>query len=158
MPSIIVLDTGPLSNSVVAPVRRGKIPTVSEECRDWISACEQAGALLLVPAIAYYEALREIERRDASRQRENLREFVFALPDRFLPLTTFHLEMAARMWSAARRGGYPTASDDALDGDVILAAQALGLGLSSTDYIVATTNVGHLTRYVPCDEWANIRP
>src|SRR5262249_21737559 len=60
MPAIILLDTGPLSHCVVAPARRGQPPTLSQQCRAWITDCERAGALLLVPAIAYYEALREI--------------------------------------------------------------------------------------------------
>ena len=87
-----------------------------------------------------------------------LQEFVFGVPDRFIPLTTRHLEMAARMWAGARNAGTPTASDDALDADVILCAQTLSLGLAVTDYIVATTNVGHLSRFVLCDDWMNIRP
>jgi predicted nucleic acid-binding protein len=158
MPSIIILDTGPLSNSVVSPARQGKPPTLSQQCRQWITDCERAGLLLLVPAIAYYEALREIERRNATKQRERLKEFVFALPDRFIPLTTTHLEEAARLWGATRSAGMPTASNEALDGDVILCAQALSLRLSPSDFVVATTNVGHLSRLVPCDEWKNITP
>lgn len=99
-----------------------------------------------------------MERRGAAVQAARLRVFTFQTAHRFLTLTTAHLEAAARLWGVARNAGMPTASADALDGDVILAAQALSLGLSTSDYIVATTNVGHLSRFVPCDEWINIRP
>jgi hypothetical protein len=55
---------------------------------------------------------------------------------------------AAELCATARRAGLPTAPPDALDGDVILAAQAMlsrGLGVAVT---VATDNVGHLARFV----------
>jgi predicted nucleic acid-binding protein len=156
--SVLVLDTGPLSNAAVAFARPGKTPTVSQLCRQWLRDCERAGALLVVPAITYYESLRELERRGAAGQIRRLKQFVFGRPDRLLPLTTAHLESAAALWGQARRAGIPTASPEALDADVILAAQALSLGLAAPDYLVATTNVGHLSRFVPADEWTNITP
>lgn len=158
MPSIIILDTGPLSNAVVAFARSGKTPTLSQQCRQWIRDCEQAGTLLLVPAVCYYETLRELERRNAAAKIRRLREFVFGVPDRFIPITTAHLEEAARLWAVARNAGKAMASEDALDGDVILCAQALSLGLTPADYIVATTNVSHLAQFVPCEEWSKITP
>ena len=49
---------------------------------------------------------------------------------------------AAKIWAAARRAGLPTAPSDALDGDVILAAQAV-LSAGVRDVVtVATDNVG----------------
>lgn len=157
MSQIIILDTGPLSNSVVPYAGQGQALTFSQQCRRWIGDCEQNGALLLVPAICYYEALRELERRKAAGKIRRLKAFVFSVPDRFIPLNTSHLEEAARLWGAARNMGFQSASDHALDADVILCAQALSLGMASSDYIVATTNVGHLSRFVPCDDWTNIK-
>lgn len=46
----------------------------------------------------------------------------------------------------------PTADPKDLDGDVILAAQALESG-----GIVATDNVGHLGRYVTAKNWRDVR-
>ena len=149
---IIILDTFPTSSVSKRP---GRKPSLSDQCRQWVEDCENAGHTVLVPAIAYYEALRELEQRQATNQIERLKDFCL-LPTRFIPLSTTHIETAARLWGEARRTGRPTASDDALDGDVILAAQALSLGLSSSDYIVATTNVSHLSRFVSADEWTNI--
>ena len=158
MPAVIVLDTGPLSNCVV-PVgaKPGTPPTPAQACRMWLAACERAGAAILVPAIAYYEVLREIERRAATGQRRRLTQYCFQA-DRFIPLTTAHLERAAALWGQARRTGVPTAGDAALDGDVILCAQVQSLGLSPADYVVATTNTTHLTRFVNAIEWQRIAP
>ena len=63
--------------------------------------------------------------------------------------------MAAKLWAQARNAGQPTASDLAIDADVILAAQALGLNIP---VVVATGNPGHLTRFVPAELWSNIIP
>jgi len=151
---IIILDTFPTGSVAKRP---GRQPSLSDRCHQWVNDCEDAGHTILVPAICYYEALRELEQRQATSQIERLKDFCL-LPTRFMPLTTTQLETAAELWGRSRRGGRPTASDDALDADVILAAQALSLGLPAADFIVATTNVSHLSRFVPCDEWTNIKP
>jgi predicted nucleic acid-binding protein len=151
---IIVLDTFPASSVAKRP---GTVPTLLDQCRQWIEACETAGHRILVPAIAYYEALRELELRQAARQIARLQAFCLQ-PRRFIPLTTQHLETAAQLWGQQRRAGQPTADPRALDGDVILAAQALSLGVAAPGLIVATTNSAHLSRMVPCDLWTNIPP
>ncbi|NJM49208.1 MAG: hypothetical protein HC860_26050 [Alkalinema sp. RU_4_3] len=52
--------------------------------------------------------------------------------------------------------GYPTASPDAIDGDVILAAQAVILRSQGYDTIIVTTNVGHLSRFTIAKTWQEI--
>ncbi len=64
------------------------------------------------------------------------------------------MRQAAMFWAEARQQGQPTAVDPALDGDVILAAQAATLEL--TDVVVATTNVRPLSRFVPAALWFDI--
>ena len=64
---------------------------------------------------------------------------------------------AAEFWSQARQMGRPTASDKALDGDVILAAQAALLKNDNNQVIVATTNVKHLSLFVDAREWKLIK-
>ena len=59
------------------------------------------------------------------------------------------------MGHAARQAGKPTAGDKNIDGDVILAAQALSLNVS--EYVIATTNVGHIGRYAKAQEWRTIQ-
>jgi predicted nucleic acid-binding protein len=158
MPQVIILDTGPLSNCVVNRMPDAGEPlSPSQACRLWLTECENRGATVLVPAIAYYEVLREIERREATAQRQRLQTYCFA-PGRFIPLATAHLESAARLWAQARKTGTPTASDNALDGDTILCAQVLSLNLPDTQYVVATTNPKHLGQFVRVEEWQNINP
>jgi len=57
-----------------------------------------------------------------------------------------------------RREGRPTSDPLALNGDVILAAQALSVGTASDDVVVATTNVGHIARFVAASLWTEIEP
>jgi predicted nucleic acid-binding protein len=151
---IIVLDTFPASS---VGKRSGTTASVLDQCRQWIEACEAAGHRILVPAIAYYEALRELELRQAATQIARLQAFCLQ-PRRFIPLTTQHLETAARLWGQQRRAGQPSADPQALDCDVILAAQALSLGVAAPELIVATTNPAHLSLLLPCDLWTNIHP
>ena len=72
----------------------------------------------------------------------------------YLAITTSAMRRAAQLWAEARRRGQPTASDSALDGDVILAAQASTL--NGDEVIIATTNTKHLERFVPARLWTDI--
>jgi len=74
----------------------------------------------------------------------------------YLPLTTATMRRAAEYWAAARQAGVPTAGPAEIDADVILAAQADTLGEPNT--IVATANLGHLSRFVRAELWPNITP
>ena len=155
MPRAIILDSfavGSMGQNSSAPT------SATTQCRDWVYRCIRAGNLVFVPAICYYETLREMERRNAQVKIQHLRQFCLAVSDRLLPLEIVHLELAAQLWAQARNTGQSTASPDSLDGDVILAAQSLALGLPPTDFVVATTNVGHLSRFVPAEDWQNIAP
>src|ERR1700722_13083935 len=131
---VIVLDAFPTSS--VSKRAGKKQPTVSDKCHQWIIDCETAGHRILVPAIAYYEALRELEQRQAARQIVRLKAFCLQ-SKRFLPLTTANLEAAAQLWGQSRRSGRPTADPQALDADVILAAQALSIGIPAFELVVA---------------------
>ena len=54
------------------------------------------------------------------------------------------MRRAAELWSQARNTGQPTAPAPALDGDVILAAQAATFGSGT---LIATENARHVGRY-----------
>jgi predicted nucleic acid-binding protein len=69
----------------------------------------------------------------------------------YLPLDTSVMRRAAVLWAHARNTGVPTAPPEALDADVILAAQAEAAGA-----IVATENVGHIARFVTARHWREI--
>jgi hypothetical protein len=64
---------------------------------------------------------------------------------------------AAELWAKARQQGKPTADNQALDGDVILASQALALK-NNIDYevIIATSNKKHLSLFTEAEDWQNI--
>ena len=68
------------------------------------------------------------------------------------------LRLAARLWAQARQAGRPTADPRELDADVLIAAQALGMGIAAPDLIIATTNVGHLSQFLPAALWTNLGP
>ena len=66
------------------------------------------------------------------------------------------MRLAAQFWAEARNRGRPAAPDLALDGDVILAAQARLLSDDVQSVVIATTNVRHLADYVDARLWEAI--
>ena len=158
MPRVIVLDTFPLSCTGKREPASGIPLTLSEECHAWIKACDAAGHWIVAPSICYYEVLREMERLGAASQINRIQNFCFATPERFLSITDEHLESAAKLWAKARNQGTPTASAASLDADVILMSQVQSLGLATDQIVVATTNVGHLSLFVPAQLWTTIIP
>lgn len=112
------------------------------------------GVQIALPEIADYEVRRELLRVDKTRgiQRlDNLKAIA-----RYLPLTTDVMLRAAVFWAQARRQGKPTADSTALDGDVILAAQAVDLQEQGNNVVIATTNTRHLSMFAPAKYWTDI--
>jgi hypothetical protein len=68
------------------------------------------------------------------------------------------MTLAADLWARARNSGVATGDPKKLDIDVILAAQALTAGAATTDILIATPNVSHLSRFAAAEEWQNVRP
>lgn len=155
---VIVLDTFLLTSTGKREPEIGTAPTALHHCQNWIYDCLSRGNRVVVPAISYYEALREFERLGATTQIARMRAFCRAVPNRFLSLTDADLDLAAKLWADIRNAGLPTASNDALDGDVILAAQTLSLGVPLDNLVVATSNPAHLTRFVPAELWSDMIP
>lgn len=147
----ILLDSGILT---LATQRTG-IPE-ADACRSWIFDWVTSGTRVLVPAISNYEARRELIRAGKTAGLARLDDFIAAEPDRYLPLTDADLYRAADLWAQARRQGLPTADPKALDVDALLAAQALSLDLAPGQYIVATSNVRHLSQFAAADLPQNI--
>jgi predicted nucleic acid-binding protein len=144
---LVLIDTGPLG--LVTNPRRSP-PSVA--CAQWLQALVARGVRVIVPEIADYEVRRELLR--AKKERGLARLDALAGRLEYLPLTTAAMRQAAMFWAQARQQGLPTADDKALDGDVILAAQAVTLGVA--DAVIATTNVGHLARFAPAALWPDI--
>jgi predicted nucleic acid-binding protein len=74
----------------------------------------------------------------------------------YLPITTEAILLAAQFWAEARFGGRPTAKDEALDADVILAGQVATIANGDDKPIIATTNVKHLARFAEASVWDQI--
>jgi predicted nucleic acid-binding protein len=144
----ILLDASPLG-LLANPRRTHK----TAPARQWLADLHAAGRRVIVPEIADYEVRRELLRISSTRGIANLDQLARQLE--FLPLTTVAMRKAAELWATVRRQGLATAADQAVDADVILAAQALTLGIP--DIIVATANIGHLARFVPAELWQNIQ-
>ena len=113
-----------------------------------------------VPEIADYELRRELTRAGKTRSIGRLDRL--AKTPAYLPLTTEAMRLAAEYWARVRLAGLPTAPAEALDGDAILAAQAALLDRGdegAAGVVIATTNVGHLSRFpVAAEEWSAIVP
>lgn len=115
---------------------------------------QSKGCRIILPEIADYEVRRELIRVNKLSGIRRLNELKVTLE--YLPLTTAMMLQAAEFWAEARRRGIPTADPKALDGDVILAAQATVIEADGETVVVATTNVGHLCRFVDTREWRDI--
>jgi hypothetical protein len=120
----------------------------------WLDALLALGVIVLVPEIADYEVRRELVRSEKSAGIRRLDRLQVTLG--YLPITTEAMLQAAAFWAMARQQGRPTAADHALDGDVILAAQAAVLARRGDEVVIATTNVAHLRRFVDARLWDEI--
>lgn len=149
MKPVVVLDSGPLG--LLSHTRRS---AVAVACEQWLASLLTVGRRVLVPEIADYEVRRELLR--IVRTRAIARLDALAQATEYLPLTTAAMRRAAELWAQARQQGQPTAGDNTIDADMILAAQALTLG--TPDVVIATTNIGHLSRFVPAELWQNLLP
>ena len=122
----------------------------------WVATCRAARHEIYVPEVIDYEIRRELLRANKKVGVANLNALKAVF--RFLPISSRVMLLAADLWATSRQGGLATGDPKKLDIDVILAAQALTLGVPASDLIVATSNVAHLARFVPADLWSNIKP
>lgn len=146
MTRIVLLDSGVLG--MVTHPRR------NADAKAWLRERLSALDNVLVPEIADYEVRRELIRADKRTSLDRLD--VVATTLGYVPLITDAMRRAARFWALARSRGRPTASNESLDADVILAAQASLLMDQGRGVVVATTNVIHLAQFVDARRWQDI--
>jgi predicted nucleic acid-binding protein len=146
---VVLLDSGPIG-LITNPNRS----PASTACSNWIQTISAAGIRVIIPEITDYEVRRELLRSNKVKGIKRLDELIELVE--YLPLSTAAMRQAAMFWAEARQQGQPTAGDKTIDGDMILAAQAMTLNVA--DVVIATTNVGHLSRFVRADLWQNITP
>lgn len=142
-----MLDSGPLG-IVINPKADSPL---SQEGKVWLEYLPQKGYIVMLPEIADYEVRRELIRAGRTAGIRRLDQLKSQIPYR--PLTTEVMLLAAQLWADARNRGKPTADSHALDGDVILAAQAILEVNAGNEVVIATTNVGHLSQFVDAREW-----
>jgi predicted nucleic acid-binding protein len=150
MSKVILLDS-----AIVGMVTNPKATPTNLSCRYWLESLQNKGYILILPEIVDYEIRRELIRAGkikGIRKLDKLKETI-----RYLPINTDIMLKAAELWAEARNRGQPTAPSQALDGDVILAAQAILIQETGNDVIVATTNVKHLSQFVDAREWQLIQ-
>jgi hypothetical protein len=148
---VVVLDAWPLG---LASHAKGK--PERDRCRAWLYDLDLAGVLVVAPEVADFEVRRELIRTGA---RSGIVRLDSLLRDRiFLPITTPAMRLAATFWAHVRQAGIPTAGDESLDADCILAAQAVTFCGQGDIMTIATRNVAHLSRFSGIDarEWETI--
>lgn len=144
-----MLDAGPLGL-----VTNPKLSAESKACAQWLQTHITSGSRIVIPEIADYEVRRELVRANKKKGISRLDDLAELIE--YLPITTVAMRQAAKLWAQARQQGQPTAGDKTIDGDMVLVAQAITLGIS--DIVIVTTNVGHLSRFITAELWKNIAP
>lgn len=134
----IMLDAGPLGAL--------SHPRANREIAEWLIEKLHAGAEILISEVADYEVRRELIRQKLEKSIRRLDLLQQTLI--YVPIDTPTTLRAAELWAQARNMGRPTADSKALDGDVILAAQA-----EAAEAVIATDNVGHLGLFVEARAW-----
>lgn len=143
MTTLVVLDAGPLGFAVH--------PNPPMGFKDWLDDLIKSPVSVVVPEIADFEVRRSLLRIGSHASIERLDRLTTVVT--YAPITTPIMRRAAALWAEARQQGRPTASDAALDADVILAATALELRAAGEDPLVITTNEAHLARYIAASTW-----
>lgn len=146
MNRVIILDSGPLGL-----ITNPKQSPESLACAQWLQAHLTIGNRVIIPEISDYEVRRELLRANKNKGIARLDDL--AKSTEYLPLTTVAMRQAAQLWAQARQQGQPTAGDKTIDGDMILVAQTI-----TSDVVIATTNIGHLSRFTAAELWQNIVP
>ncbi len=142
----VVLDAGPLGDASRPSPR---------PAQGWLRGLILGGHGVVVPEIADYEVRRELIRAGKDASLHALDRFVGVFD--YLAIDTATMRLSATLWAEVRRDGRPTAPDHALDGDVILAAQARLLAERTGDEVViATTNPKRLSRFVDARVWSDL--
>ena len=125
-------------------------PRANAQLALWLERTLASGTQIIIPEIADYEVRRSLLLEHLSKSLTRLDQLKAVLA--YQPINTDTMLKAAELWAETRRQGRPTADPKALDGDVILAAQALQAGA-----VVVTDNVGHLATLVEAQRWQDTR-
>lgn len=123
-------------------------PRKYDDVRAWFARAAAAHEMLL-SEVADYELRRELLRIDSRRSLDRLDELTREL--RYIPVTTATWRAAARLWALQRKAGRVTAAEGGLDGDVLIAAQAL-----AENAVIVTPNTRHFDSMVRAVTWQEV--
>ena len=123
-------------------------PRKYADVRMWLARAVTQHDVLL-SEVADYKLRRELLRIGSHRSLGRLDELTRELT--YVPMATSTWRAAAKLWATLRRAGTVTAAPNALDGDVLIAAQALAEGAS-----VVTPNVRHFEAIVSALPWREV--
>jgi predicted nucleic acid-binding protein len=150
---IVALDASPLS---LLTQRKGVAE--ADACRAWADSLVLAGVRFVIPAISDYEVRRELIRSGKAMSVKRLDALRTNAAFQFLSITDDVLIQAAFLWADARRRGLPTAAASELDCDVVMVAILQTNNLPQNELVIATSNVGHLSRFLAAKDWKSITP
>ncbi len=157
---VVLLDSGPLGL-----VTHPKGGPEAQECQEWLAGILSEGHAVLVPEICHYEVRRELRRAEMQTgvSRGLAKLDTFAEDAGIVRITPQMMRLASEYWAEARYKHFQGTSDAALDGDMILCAQAKLLSptawnMEGSDVIVATGNVKHLKHFADARHWRDIQP
>ena len=135
-----MLDTGPLG-LISEDILKTQVAKMSA----WLGRYMNSGYDIFIHEIADYEVRRELIRTHSITGIARLEALNVEFS--YLAITTIAMHRAAEFWAQVRRVGLPTASPEALDGDCILAAQAVSINRPGYSVTITTTNLRHLSRF-----------
>jgi predicted nucleic acid-binding protein len=151
MTRLLVLDA-----SVVGAITNPKqTNAIVRDCQIWFRRSLASQAIFVLPEIADYEIRRELLRGKKINGLKKLDELKSAIY--YYPIDSEIMLTAAQLWAESRQRGMPTADARELDGDVILAAQAIQLQAKGYEVTIVTTNVGHLAQFVTASHWQDLQ-
>ena len=122
--------------------------TLSQPAWEWVNDVLDVGNdQVFLSELCDYEVRRKLlhlvkQGQETRKSIERLDALATVLE--YLPIDTTTMQKAAEFWANARSRGKPTAPEPALDGDVILSAQAALIG-----GMIVTSNRKHLSQFVP---------
>jgi predicted nucleic acid-binding protein len=137
---LVLLDSEPLGM-----VTHPEASEEASECSQWLEGLLSQDISVAVPEIVDYEIRRTYIHRDNQTSLRLLDSLVTDIG--YLRLNTETFMIAANLWGKARQAGVSTAPEKRLDIDCILAAQAHQASLKPQRVLIATIDIGDLSRY-----------
>lgn len=152
---IIFLDT-----NILGKLSNPNAHADAIQCKVWFERLLARGVYFVSSELCFYELKRSLilsvkQGNDAEglAQANNLRQLIDVLI-----VDEEVANMAAEIWSISRLQGTPTAANNSLDIDIIIAAHwpLLVNQFPGRYIVVSTTNIKHLRLFTEAEEWQNI--